>query len=166
MAPSFPAPKFITGGCLCNSIRYRVDFPPDHDFTASSSTCQCTQCRRQSGGLFFICHSIRPATNFRFTSPTTTLKTHRASSKAERAFCSECGSWIYWKPITEGSDHVSFSIGTIDPLYLFGEGADGVEVPKEGFGLALANGLEGSLWKENEVKGVTDRLELLGGERK
>jgi len=60
---------------------------------------------------------------------------------------------------------VSFSIGTIDPLYLFGEGADGVEVPKEGFGLALANGLEGSIWKENEIKGVTDRMELLGGKK-
>ena len=38
MAPSFPTPKFITGGCLCNNLRYRVDFPADHDFENSVSS--------------------------------------------------------------------------------------------------------------------------------
>jgi hypothetical protein len=37
MAPSFPTPKFVTGGCVCNSLRYRVDFPTDHDFEKSVS---------------------------------------------------------------------------------------------------------------------------------
>ncbi|KAK4032544.1 Mss4-like protein, partial [Parachaetomium inaequale] len=164
MAPSFPTPKFITGGCLCDSLRYRVDFPADHDFETSSSTCQCTQCRKQSGSLFFICHRIKPAsTNFKFTSPTATLKLYRASATAERVICGECGSWIYWKP--DSDDYVCFTVGTVDPLYLFGEGADGVEVPKEGFGLALANGGGEHCWVGNEIKGVTDQMELLGKKR-
>jgi hypothetical protein len=50
----------------------------------------------------------------------------------------------------------------VDPLYLFGEGADGVEVPKEGFGLALANCHGEHFWAENEIPGVTDEMELLG----
>jgi hypothetical protein len=33
----FPRPKFVTGGCLCGSIRYRVEFNKDHDFTKSVS---------------------------------------------------------------------------------------------------------------------------------
>lgn len=37
MAVSFRTPYFITGGCLCNSLRYRVDFPENHDFKASVS---------------------------------------------------------------------------------------------------------------------------------
>ena len=32
---SVAKPEFITGGCLCGSIRYRVDFPKDHDFEKS-----------------------------------------------------------------------------------------------------------------------------------
>jgi hypothetical protein len=41
MAPSFPTPKFVTGGCVCNSLRYRVDFPTDHDFEKSVSFPIC-----------------------------------------------------------------------------------------------------------------------------
>ncbi|KAK4154989.1 putative glutathione-dependent formaldehyde-activating enzyme [Chaetomidium leptoderma] len=161
MSPPFPTPKFITGGCVCNSLRYRVDFPADHDFEASSCTCQCTQCRKQTGALFFIYHVAKPAsTAFKFTSPTTTLKSYRASPDAERVICGECGSWICWKP--GNGDYVCFTVGTVDPLYLFGEGADGVEVPKEGFGLALVNGGGVHCWVGNEIKGVTDKMELLG----
>ncbi|KAK3294576.1 Mss4-like protein [Chaetomium fimeti] len=167
MAPSFPTPKFITGGCLCNSLRYRVDFPADHDFKASSSHCQCTQCRRQGGGLFFSSHGVSPASvHFKFTSPTTTLKTYRSSTKGERVICSECGSWIYWRPISEEQeDYLSFTVGTVDPLYLFGEGADGVEVPKEGFGYALANGEGGCWFAENEIKGITDCMTILANKK-
>ena len=129
-----------------------------------SSTCQCTQCRKQSGSLFFLGHQIKPAsTNFKFTTPTTTLKRYRASPEAERVICGECGSWIYWK--SDADDYVCFTVGTVDPLYLFGEGADGVEVPKEGFGLALANGGGEHVWVGNEIKGVTDQMELLGKKR-
>jgi len=59
-------------------------------------------------------------------------------------------------------DYLCFTVGTTDPLYLFGEGADGIEVPNEGFGLALANGGGYHVWCRNEIKGVTDESELLG----
>ncbi|KAI1363106.1 hypothetical protein F5Y08DRAFT_252300 [Xylaria arbuscula] len=31
----YPKPKYITGGCLCEALRYRIDFPEDHDFEKS-----------------------------------------------------------------------------------------------------------------------------------
>lgn len=40
-APSgedFPVPKFVEGGCLCGRLRYRVDFPENHDFHKSVSS--------------------------------------------------------------------------------------------------------------------------------
>lgn len=37
MTSKFPKPSSITGGCLCGSIRYRVDFPPTHDFISAVS---------------------------------------------------------------------------------------------------------------------------------
>ena len=33
----YPKPKYVTGGCLCESLRYRIDFPEDHDFEKSVS---------------------------------------------------------------------------------------------------------------------------------
>lgn len=69
---------------------------------------------------------------------------------------------MYWR--REDGPNISLAIGTVDPLYLFGEGAENSEedVPKEGFGRALANCCGGHEWVRNEIKGVTDGLELLG----
>lgn len=50
-------------------------------------------------------------------------------------------------------------MGTIDPVYIFGEGAeDGVK----GFGLALAGGGGYHRWVGNEIVGVTDGVGILG----
>lgn len=57
----------------------------------------------------------------------------------------------------------------MDPLYLFGEGADGVGqdtfgqvVPEEGYSMALASGHGSHEWCANEIKGVTTGLAFLG----
>ncbi|KAK3319072.1 Mss4-like protein [Apodospora peruviana] len=158
----FPKPKFITGGCLCGALRYRVDFPPSHDFIKASGTCQCTQCRRQTGALFFMTQSFSPASCFQFTSNTSTLKNYRATPQADRGFCSDCGTLLYWKPVDR--DASSITLGTVDPLYLFGEGANEENgVPeKGGYGFALANGGGTHSWCTNEIPGVTDNIPILG----
>lgn len=153
-----PTPRTIEGGCLCARLRYKIDFPADHDFAASSGTCQCTQCRKNLSSLFMVSHSVATS-GFRWTTDTSTLKEFRASSRATRPFCSECGSVMYYKP--DGEDYLCVAVGTVDALYLIGEGADGVEIPKEGFGRALVNGLGTNLWCKSEIKGVTDDMPLL-----
>ncbi|KAH8912100.1 hypothetical protein BR93DRAFT_963300 [Coniochaeta sp. PMI_546] len=171
-AEDFPVPKFIEGGCLCGSLRYRVDFPEDHDFRKASCTCQCTQCRKQSGALFWPCHQVKPASAFKWTSEAT-LKIFKASPEGERAFCSSCGSWVTWKPtnLAEKGDGAEFAVGTVDQIYLIGEGvetvhtaADGEEqtIPENGFGFALANLSGTHFWTENEIKGVTDNFLVKG----
>lgn len=93
-------------------------------------------------------------------------KTFDASAVAQRTFCGTCGSLLTWR--RHGRDYLCFPVGTVDPLYLFGEGADGkteVEgqiVPKEGFGLALGYGGGMHEWCGNEIKGVTDQIPILG----
>lgn len=86
-----------------------------------------------------------------------------------RGFCAICGTFFYWR--REGGPNISLAIGTVDPLYLFGEGADEYntqkgeeeqEIPKGGFGRAIANCCGGHEWVANEIPGVTDELEVLG----
>ena len=56
---------------------------------------------------------------------------------------------------------MSIAIGTIDPLYLWGEGADGVEVPVGGYGRVLASGNGLHFYCQNTIPGVTDRDSLI-----
>ncbi|KXJ92798.1 Mss4-like protein [Microdochium bolleyi] len=179
-----PTPSFVTGSCLCRALSYRIDFPESHNFEESSGTCQCTQCRKNVSHLFFMYYKV-PKSGFRwFTSDSTTsnadlvdfstspkaLKHFQASKGHSRGFCTECGSMMYWS--RDAGPNVSVAIGTVDPLYLFGEGAGGDgearDVPKGGYGLVLASGGGGHEWIQNEIPGVTDKLSILGfvrGER-
>ncbi|KAK5651585.1 hypothetical protein OQA88_11858 [Cercophora sp. LCS_1] len=97
-----------------------------------------------------------------WTTPLDTLKRFYCSEGNARGFCGECGTLLYWR--REAGPNISIAIGTVDPLYLFGEGWEHMngEVPKEGFGRALASGCGGHEWVRNEIKGVTDDLALLG----
>lgn len=148
-------------------------FPPpaiSNNLPLQSGSCQCTQCRRQTGSLFFFSHRIPQRANFRFTTtptstPPATLKIYRASAHGERGFCGECGCFLFWRLLDDGTpetDYTAIAVGSVDPLYLFGEGADGFEVPEGGFGIALANGGGEHSWCANEMKGVTDGMEVLG----
>ncbi|KAM7200623.1 putative glutathione-dependent formaldehyde-activating enzyme [Rhypophila sp. PSN 637] len=181
---TFPTPKSITGGCLCGGIRYKVDFPPDHDFKKASGSCQCTQCRRQTGSLFFLAHTIKPASKcFRYLPPSPTNDTssqadvpktlkeyiiNPSSPIGARGICTNCGSFLYWRPKSNNpdpdkadeEDYLELAVGTIDPEYLFGEGEQ--EEHGEGYGLALVNGGGGHSWCKNEIRGVTDGISWLG----
>jgi hypothetical protein len=122
-----------------------------------SQTCQCTQCRRNTGSLFFSAHAV-PVSSFAYTTPTTTLKNYYATAGCQRGFCTECGSFLYWN--SEGDDTIELAVGCFDPEFLFGEeGAGG----RGGFGLALAGGRGTNFWCLNEIKGVTDQM--LGGRK-
>ncbi|KAM0322005.1 hypothetical protein ACHAQA_009747 [Verticillium albo-atrum] len=149
-----PTPKTITALC------YKITFPPSHDFAYNSRLCQCTQCRKQTGGLFLAVFFV-PNSAVDWTSPTDALKTYSATPEAHRGFCGSCGSFLYWK--SNAGKGLSLSIGSVDPLYLFGEGAEGTngEVPEAGFGKVLCNGLGGTEWCLNEMSGVTDDMPLL-----
>ncbi|KAI2469734.1 glutathione-dependent formaldehyde-activating GFA [Annulohypoxylon bovei var. microspora] len=147
-ADSFPKPASITGGCLCGAIKYKADFPDGHDFLEASGSCQCTQCRRNTGALIFVAHHVL-LSNFAFSTPTTTLKKFYATPGIQRAFCTECGSFLYWRD--ESFDHLALAVGTVDPEFL------------SEYGFALANTSADNVWCQNEIKGVTDGM--VGKER-
>ncbi|KAK1967315.1 glutathione-dependent formaldehyde-activating enzyme [Colletotrichum sublineola] len=155
-----PKPKTVTGGCLCGALRYTVTFPASHDFAAGALTCQCTQCRKQSGALFVAFHVVPwPLQWSAAAAGTPTLREYSVTPVAKRGFCDRCSSWLYYR--VEGEDRASICVGSLDEEMLIGErrapggGGDG------GFAGALVNGLGGHEWCENEIPGVTDVIPLL-----
>ncbi|XXH05897.1 hypothetical protein Hte_012339 [Hypoxylon texense] len=138
---NFAKPESITGGCLCGAIRYRANFPKDHDFLKSSGSCQCTQCRRNTGSLIFMAHTVA-LRDFAFLTPAATLKDFYATPGVRRGFCAACGSFLYWRDEARGD--VEIAVGCVDPEFL------------SRYGFALANASGNNVWCENEIRGVTD----------
>lgn len=95
-----PNPE-ITGACLCGAVRFRGT--PEGEATR----CHCEQCRRWAGDAWPSVRLNRPVVAGE------TLRWFRSSDTAERGFCAECGSTLFWREI--GSDSVAVSLGAIDP---------------------------------------------------
>ncbi|KAH8198383.1 hypothetical protein TruAng_007480 [Truncatella angustata] len=134
----FAKPDAVTGGCLCGAIRFRIEFPKDHDFLKN--------CRRGSGGLIWHSHTV-PAANLAYTTPTTELRSFSATRGVQRGFCAKCGSFLHWKE--DESREVYVSVACVDPEFLRdGEGG--------GYGYALANSSRGHIYCENEIRGVNE----------
>jgi hypothetical protein len=96
----------MEGKCLCGAIT--VTTPDKQHMDA----CHCGMCRRWGGGpaLMVVCGShvqIDSADN---------VKAYRSSEWAERAFCHECGTHLYYKFLPTGDYFV--------PAGLFQDGVE------------------------------------------
>ncbi|MCT8974398.1 GFA family protein [Microbaculum marinisediminis] len=80
------------GHCLCGAVRFTAT--PKSDEMA---VCHCSMCRRWSGGVFMAveCDAIEVGDD-------SSLGVYASSEWGERAFCSSCGSTLYWR-MSDGS---------------------------------------------------------------
>jgi len=183
----FAVPKFLEGGCLCGSLRYRVDFPEDHDFKKSVGlsnavlrTLPLTLCTQTE--LHLPMHRMPQAVRFTRLAPPPAKAGKRAhvdvsghqedlprqvrTVSAPSARTAAAGSRGN-QPKARVS---SSAIGTVDQIYLVGTGVETVRtgayeghdeqqiIPAKGFGFALANGCGTHFWAENEIQGITDNI--------
>jgi hypothetical protein len=81
--------RVITGGCLCNGIRYEYDGDIEE-----ISICHCSMCRKAQGTAYAAVSPIESA-KFKIIRGHELLKEFRAVSHKARVFCSNCGSPIY-----------------------------------------------------------------------
>jgi hypothetical protein len=101
----------FTGGCLCKSIRYKIDSVFDVIY------CHCNQCRRSSGAPVLLCAAVA-GDAFRVNEGTPTA--YRTSSSGCSYFCGKCGSGLYGKYLEEGHPlarngrYFSVRVGTFD----------------------------------------------------
>ena len=76
-----------TGQCLCGAVRFEFDGVP-----TTVGFCHCKMCRRWSGGAPFAAF---PAAVRLLTEDS--LRWHKSSEWAERGFCGECGTPLFWR---------------------------------------------------------------------
>jgi hypothetical protein len=92
-----------TGSCLCGAVKYEA-------LELSGVTaCHCEQCRKQTGNYWA---SSRVQDSDLKLVEARGLKWFRSSKTAQRGFCGECGSTLFWKG--DGTDYTAVTAGTID----------------------------------------------------
>ena len=92
----------VDGKCLCGAVRVRLEAP-----RRGISLCHCDMCLRWGGGPYAGVSAERFAVEGEEH-----IATYRSSKWAERAFCTACGShlWFHFRP----GDHRSFLAGLFD----------------------------------------------------
>ncbi|WP_421990703.1 GFA family protein [Qipengyuania sp.] len=92
----------IEGHCLCGAVTIALDSPK-----TEIEICQCDMCRRWAGAFY----SAQTGENAR-VSGEDAITAYRSSEWAERAFCSKCGSNLWYRFLPTGGR--SFSAGLFD----------------------------------------------------
>lgn len=94
----------LTGGCLCDAVRYRIDGAP-----RLVSACHCSLCRRASGAPFVVWVTARKE-QFHEQG---CLQRYVSSEHGWRAHCPACGTQVI-----SGSSHyekyVEVTAATLD----------------------------------------------------
>lgn len=91
------------GSCLCGSVRVTAK-PRTH----SIGTCHCAMCRKWGGGPLFAveCES---SVDFEGTEY---ISTFSSSAWAERGFCRQCGTHLFYRLKKEG--YYAIPVGLLD----------------------------------------------------
>ena len=91
------------GGCLCGSIRYRIDSE-----IRPVIACHCVQCRIGSGHFFAATACEKSALVIDGD-----VRWYALSDHARRGFCPTCGAFLFWQRTT--GKQISIAAGTLDP---------------------------------------------------
>ena len=119
-----------TGSCLCGAVRFTTRGP-----LRGVIYCHCSQCRKQTGHHYAA--TDVPDGNI-VVEGNESISWYRASSEAQRGFCRNCGSALFWK--RDGSDYVSVLAGSFDqPSGL--EGVSHIFVADKGDYYTITDGL-------------------------
>lgn len=95
----------LSGGCLCDSVRYRTPLPK-----LAPTLCHCVSCRKAAGAHAVGFYTVnRNQVVFEAEKP----REYRSSLKVVRGFCGRCGSALtYWH--SDRPDDLSITIATLD----------------------------------------------------
>jgi hypothetical protein len=90
-----------SGGCLCGAVRYAVAAGA----ISESGYCHCRTCQRQSGAPVVAWFAVAPERLSISGAPAG----YRASTRATREFCAQCGTYLFFR---EDDPAATLSINT------------------------------------------------------
>lgn len=93
------------GQCLCGAVCYRVE-----GALRPVLYCHCGQCRRTSG--HYVAATAADSDILSIDDSQGALRWYRSSPFAQRGFCGECGSSLFWKRDDAGT--TSIMAGTLN----------------------------------------------------
>jgi len=79
------------GQCLCGSVKFAIDFP-----SKWMAHCHCTMCQRSHGAAFVTWVGVEES-QVSVEDSKCSLMWYSSSQSAERAFCSHCGSSLFFR---------------------------------------------------------------------
>jgi len=96
-----------TGHCLCGAVSFTA-----REMEDTFSTCYCAMCQRWGGGPF---SGVSVKTENLTVEGSAHIGTRQSSGFAERAFCTKCGSSL-WYRLTAGQyvGNTSIAVGLLD----------------------------------------------------
>ena len=86
----------LEGGCLCGTVRYRIDAAP-----MEAGICHCVTCRRAAGAQSVAWVTV-PATGFAWTAGAPAR--HASSPGVIRSHCAVCGTSLAYQATPESVD--------------------------------------------------------------
>lgn len=87
------------GQCLCGSVVISI---PAGD--AGISVCHCRMCRRWGGGPAMVVHA---GPGLRIEQGGALVSRFASSEWAERAFCAQCGSHLFYRSLADDAHYVA-----------------------------------------------------------
>jgi hypothetical protein len=100
-------PTDLSGGCLCGAVAYHARGP-----LFATSHCYCSQCRRQHG--MAGSYGNVDAASFVVERGGELVTEFVKPSGGRCAFCSVCGSILYWRGV-DTPERVALALGTLSP---------------------------------------------------
>jgi heme-degrading monooxygenase HmoA len=99
------APLSYEGGCFCGAIRYRARGTPQ-----GPNVCHCSICRRTSGAPM-VAWATFPTNEIEWLKGTP--RRFMSSAKAERSFCSDCGTALTFS-FSKSPDRTDVTLASLD----------------------------------------------------
>ena len=96
----------MRGQCLCSAVKFEVDVPE-----RTYSICHCGMCRRWSGGPLMSVHCPEPRTEWLNDEG---LTWYQGTPWAQRGFCSNCGSSLFWRLAQEPEGMLIVSVDALE----------------------------------------------------
>lgn len=94
----------VNGSCLCGQVNFELSGP-----LQPVIYCHCQQCRKTSG--HFVAATAVKKGKLKMSGDAG-LAWYRSSDIAERGFCKECGSSLFWRP--DHGEYVSVMAGALE----------------------------------------------------